>query len=218
MTRSCIPPKLLADYAVIIRLINVKYVKKKTIFETLFVTVSVMLSLDKRKGVSNVFSVYFHTGEDAQPATHTHTHTHTHLLTFTVTLLLRISFGLRRSILNFNVTFERCTVLLCTLASTKRVPREGFPVVSKHQVSSHQTHIRWRKCKSNSEEKQLKVLEGEKIISREIGGSTKRKSKTLDTVNLFFTLAKCIEYLSSISRDLRKYKYFDTLCFSITQV
>ncbi len=55
-----------------------------------------MLSLDKRKGVSNVFSVYFHTGEDAQPAhPPTHTHTHTHLLTFTVTLLLRISFGLR---------------------------------------------------------------------------------------------------------------------------
>lgn len=69
-----------------------------------------------------------HTGEGAALTHHPHPPTHFHS-----DLAAENFLWLTQSILKSNITFERCTVLLRTLTSAKRVPRERLPVVLKHQ-------------------------------------------------------------------------------------
>ncbi len=154
--------------------------------------------------MSDVFSVYFHTGKDVQ-----HTHTHTILLTFTVTLLLRISFGLRSPFSTLMSLLRGALSFSARLRARSVFHERDFLLCQNIKFHHIKPTYTGGNANLTARKSNLKCLRG-KIHS----------CKTLDTVNLFLTLAKCIEYLSSISisRDLRKYKYFNTLCFSITQV
>lgn len=169
---------------------------------------SVILSLDKHKWGEWCVQCLFPHRWGCSPHKHTHTRAHTHsllilLLTFSVTLLLRISFGLRSPFSTFMSLLRGALSFSARLRARSVFHERDFLLCQNIKLSNPNTLV---EMQINSEEKQIKVLEGKIISGRkitsflEVQKKETANSKILSAVNLFLS--------SSIYRCLKK--YFDT--------
>lgn len=171
---------------------------------------SVILSLDKHKWGEWCVQCLFPHRWGCSPHKHTHTRAHTHsllilLLTFSVTLLLRISFGLRSPFSTFVSLLRGALSFSARLRARSVFHERDFLLCQNIKLSNPNTLV---EMQINSEEKQIKVLEGKIISGRkitsflEVQKKETANSKILSAVNLFLSSS------SSIYRCLKK--YFDT--------